>query len=103
MLSTGLFLQQLRNTAVNPYLLTCFIVVSLIASSQFALSMVNWLATCIALPHPLPRMDYSLGIPLESSALVVVPTMLFNTQNIDALCEAMEVRFLANSDANLRF
>ncbi|WP_370529435.1 GH36-type glycosyl hydrolase domain-containing protein [Undibacterium sp. YM2] len=103
LLSTGLFLQQLRHTAVNPYLLTCFIVVSLIASSQFALSMVNWLATCIALPHPLPRMDYSLGIPLESSALVVVPTMLFNTQNIDTLCEAMEVRFLANSDANLRF
>ena len=103
LLSTGLFLHQARHTAINPYLLTCFIVVSLIASSQFALSMVNWLVTCIALPRPLPRMDFSLGIPLESSTLVVVPTMLFNAHNIDALCEAMEVRFLANNDANLRF
>ncbi|MFZ6638895.1 GH36-type glycosyl hydrolase domain-containing protein [Undibacterium sp. TC4M20W] len=101
--TTGLLLKQVRYADVNPYLLAGFIAASLIASSQFALSMVNWLATFVALPRPLPRMDFSKGIPLEASTLVVVPTMLFNVQNIDALSEAMEVRFLANSDANLRF
>ncbi|WP_329605503.1 GH36-type glycosyl hydrolase domain-containing protein [Undibacterium umbellatum] len=103
LLTTGLLLSQARHIVINPYLLACFIIACLLASSQFALSMVNWLATFIALPRPLPRMDFSTGIPLESSTLVVVPTMLFNPQNIDALCEAMEVRFLANNDANLRF
>ena len=39
----------------------------------------------------------------ESRALVVVPTLLTSTGNIDELVEALEVRFLANRDDNLRF
>ena len=34
---------------------------------------------------------------------MVVPTMLTSPQNIAALIEALEVRFLANRDANLHF
>ncbi|HEY5801814.1 MAG TPA: glucoamylase family protein, partial [Burkholderiaceae bacterium] len=48
-------------------------------------------------------LDYSDGIPLESRTLVVVPTMIFDAANVDALCDALEVRFLANRDDNLRF
>ena len=33
--------------------------------------------------------------------LVVIPTMLMSSQNIDELTEALEVRFLANQDKNL--
>ncbi|MFD2271121.1 hypothetical protein ACFS07_08235 [Undibacterium arcticum] len=46
---------------------------------------------------------FSDGIPPESRTLVVVPTMLFTKQNIDSLSEALEIRFLANRDDNLRF
>ena len=48
-------------------------------------------------------MDFSKGIPPESSALVVVPTMLTNPEHIAHLADALEVRFLANRDDNLRF
>ncbi len=48
-------------------------------------------------------MDFSEGIPPESRALVVVPTMLSSVENIDELTEALEVRFLANRDAHLHF
>ena len=48
-------------------------------------------------------MDFSKGIPPESRTLVVVPTMLTSTQNIEDLVEALEVRFLANRDHNLHF
>ena len=64
---------------------------------------MNWLATLLATPHPLPRMDFSEGIPPESRTLVVVPTMLTSAQNVEDLVEALEVRFLANRDDNLHF
>ena len=45
-------------------------------TSQLAVALVNWLATLLVAPQPLPRMDFSDGIPPESRTLVVVPTML---------------------------
>jgi hypothetical protein len=68
-----------------------------------AVALVNWLATLLATPHPLPRMDFSRGIPPESRALVVIPTMLTGAHNIEDLVAALEVRFLANRDDNLHF
>lgn len=76
---------------------------TLICTSQLAIALVNWLATLLSTPHPLPRMDYASGIPAHAMTLVVTPTLLFSPQNVDALCEALEVRYLANCDDNLRF
>ncbi len=78
-------------------------VLAVIGTSQLALTLVNWLATLLVTPRALPRMDFSKGIPSASRALVVVPTMLSSAGNIDDLAEALEVRFLANRDENLRF
>jgi len=74
-----------------------------LAVSQPAIAVVNWLATLLVTPHPLPRMDFSKGIPTEFRTLTVVPTMLTGVQNIAELTEALEVRFLANRDDNLHF
>ena len=76
---------------------------ALLATSQLALALVNWLATLLVRPHLLPRMDFSSGIPPQSRTLVVVPTMLSDARSVDDLTEALEVRFLANRDANLYF
>ncbi|MEZ5586504.1 MAG: glucoamylase family protein [Sedimenticolaceae bacterium] len=76
---------------------------ALFAASQLTVALVNWLATLLASPQPLPRMDFSTGIPTASRALVVVPTMLTSRHSIERLVEALEVRFLANRDANLHF
>ncbi|MDO8893832.1 glycoside hydrolase family 94 protein [Nitrosomonas sp.] len=78
-------------------------ILGLLATSQLALALVNWLATLLVQPQPLPRMDFSAGIPVQSRTLVVVPTMLTHPQNIDNLVEALEVRFLSNQDDNLYF
>jgi len=59
-----------------------------------AVALVNWLATLLATPHVLPRMDFCEGIPPESRTLAVIPTMLTSAQNIEDLVEALEVRFL---------
>ncbi|MDK9707323.1 MAG: cyclic beta 1-2 glucan synthetase [Desulforhopalus sp.] len=78
-------------------------VLFLLAASQLAQALISWLTTLFAEPRPLPRMDFSKGIPAELRTLVVVPTMLASTSGIDSLIEALEVRFLANRDTHLHF
>jgi cyclic beta-1,2-glucan synthetase len=75
----------------------------LMATSQLALSLVNWLASLLVAPGSLAKMDFSEGIPATCRTLVVVPTMLSSPANVDSLIEALEVRFLANRDASLHF
>ena len=77
--------------------------VLVISASQLVVALVNWLMTLLARPQALPRMDFSHGIPPSSRTLVVVPTMLASEAGISALVEALEVRFLANRDPQLRF
>ena len=78
-------------------------ILSLLCASQLAVTLVNWLATLLAPPHLLPRMDFSKGIPPEWRTLAVVPAMLASAANLEELIEALEVRFLANRDDNLHF
>lgn len=76
---------------------------TLLAGSHLAVALVNWLATLLAVPRLLPRMDFSQGIPQELRTLVVVPTMLTNKESIGQLIEALEVRFLANQDEHFHY
>lgn len=76
---------------------------SLIGASQLAIALTNWWATLWIKPKPLPRLDFSHGIPSDCRTLVVVPTLLVNKPQIEKLVEDLEVRFLANQDENLLF
>jgi cellobiose phosphorylase len=75
----------------------------LIAASQLAVGLVNWMATLLVAPRALPRMDFSMGLPPAARTLVAVPTMLTHADAIERLVEALEVRFLANRDERLHF
>ena len=74
-----------------------------ITFSELGIALVNWTATVLVAPQPLPRMDYSEGLPASARTLVVVPSMIGTIDGIDALVEGLEVRFLANRDAHLHF
>ncbi|AKU12173.1 beta-(1,2)-glucan production associated transmembrane protein [Azoarcus sp. CIB] len=100
---TGWLLTQALGAGTSVWALLPIAFVALLAVSQLAVALVNWLATLLVAPHPLPRMDFSDGIPAQSRTLVVVPTMLTSAQNVEDLVEALEVRFLANRDASLHF
>lgn len=76
---------------------------TLLLGSQTALSLVNWLVTMVVRPEALARMDYSKGIPKESTTLVVVPNMLSSRASVISMVEALEVRYLANREANIKF
>lgn len=75
----------------------------LLAGSQLSSLVVNWLTTLLVPPHPLPRMDYSSGLPQEMRTLVVIPSMLCSSQSVESLLETLEVHFLGNRDTHLYF
>lgn len=76
---------------------------ALLCASQLAVAIVNWLSSLLVAPRTLPRMDFAEGIPPEFRTVVAVPTMLGSAEAVDELLEALEVRYLANRDANLHF
>ena len=102
-LFTGGLLMKAHGDGVHLWLLAITGTLSLLCTSQLAVAVVNWLATVLVIPQPLPRMDFSEGIPPEARTLTIVPTMLTNAERIEELIEALEVRFLANRDKNLHF
>jgi cyclic beta-1,2-glucan synthetase len=99
----GGFLATAHAGGLQAWPLALIGVLSLLGGSHLAVAAVNRLSAFWVPPHLLPRMDFSQGIPPESRTLVVIPTMLTTTQNIEDLLEALEVRFLANRDPNLHF
>jgi cellobiose phosphorylase len=100
---TGSLLAKAHASGYQDWLLALIGFPLLLGASHLAVALVNWLATLLAKPHILPRMDFSGGIPSESRALAVIPTMLTSAQNVEDLVEGLEVRFLANRDENLHF
>jgi cyclic beta-1,2-glucan synthetase len=70
---------------------------------QLAVSLVNWVSTIWVQPKRLPRMDFSKGIPSEYRSLVVIPTMLSSEAYIEELIEGLEIRYLANREANVHY
>ncbi|RDS79541.1 cyclic beta 1-2 glucan synthetase [Dyella monticola] len=76
---------------------------ALLATSQFALGLMNWIVTVTISPSLLPRLDFTRGVPPTARTLVVVPALLGNVQDVEDMVEALEVHFLANRDQNIHF
>ena len=99
----GGFVVKAHADGVRGWVLGLLGLLLLLSAGHLAVALVNWLATLLAAPRPLPRMDFSEGIPQQLRTLVVVPTMLTSVAAIEKLIEALEVRFLANRDEHLHF
>ncbi len=74
-----------------------------ISTSALAVGLVNLLVTLSLPPRPLPRLDFSQGIPAAHRAMVAVPVLLSSAEEVDHLIEALEIRYLGNRDPNLFF
>jgi cellobiose phosphorylase len=76
---------------------------SILGASQMAIALGNWIATLRKGPTALPKMDFSVTIPDEARTLVIIPTLLSDTKQVEELLEGLEVRFLGNREPNLLF
>ncbi|HOX15823.1 MAG TPA: glucoamylase family protein [Smithellaceae bacterium] len=98
LLPLGLF-----NLSLGDWRLYLMLIAALIPASSLALSLVNLAVTTKVAPHPLPRLDFSGGIPKEHRTMVIVPTLLGSQSALDSLLEGLEIRYLGNRDPNLHF
>jgi len=103
LLAVGPFLKVALGALLPPWALVGLGLLLLLATWQLSLALLNWIVTLFVRPQVLPRMDYALGLPASARTLVVVPTMLGSPAGIEALLDGLELRFLANRDAQLQF
>jgi cyclic beta-1,2-glucan synthetase len=72
--------------------------------SQLVLDGLNYLVSRWLPPQPLPKLDFKpSGIPDVFRTLVVVPMLLEDAATVRAEVEKLEIRYLANTDANLLY
>lgn len=83
--------------------LIAFAMVAYIPASDLAVALVNRLVTKSMGPRPLPKLDFSKGIPSAFRTLVVMPTMLSNLHTIQENLERLEIHYLSNPDGYLQF
>jgi cellobiose phosphorylase len=100
---TFALIRSARFAAPSPWLLALAGVLALVSASQLAIAFVNWLAIRFVRPGLIPRMDFSGGVPVDRTVMVVVPTLLNSIEGIEGLIEGIEVRYLANRDRNVFF
>jgi cellobiose phosphorylase len=74
-----------------------------IGASQLGVALVNWAATRDVAPRPLARFDFAAGVPARWRTLVVVPCMLADAHEVEALVAGLEIRYIGNRDANVYF
>jgi hypothetical protein len=78
-------------------------IVLLLPVMQCAVDLVNNTVTSIFDPDPLPKLDFSKGIPADCVTLVAVPSLLLSEAQVQGLVNDLEYRFLANRDPHLHF
>jgi len=76
----------------------------LLPASELAVLAVNYFVTSLLPPQVLPKMSFEKeGIPDDCRTLVVVPLLLTTPDAIQNELNRLEIRYLGNTDANLRF
>lgn len=78
-------------------------ILALAPASDLAMALVNRWVTKVLGPRPLPRLDMDDGVPSRLRTLVVVPMLLTNEPDIEALVGRLEIHYLANREGDLRF
>lgn len=101
--ATIFILSSFEGLSLSDWRLWLFGAIGFIAASTMAVSIINLLITLCHPPRPLPRLDFSTGIPENHRTMVVVPTLLKSIKGIDDLVDALEIRYLGNRDRNLFF
>ncbi len=104
--SLGLTLWFVTHHATQTTPIASFVLLAWLAlwpASETVIAVVNRLISESVLPRRLPRLALTDGIPVEHRALVVIPAMLTNATNIQALANHLERHYLANSERNVQF
>ena len=79
------------------------VALSLLPATILSIAILHWLVARLTTPRLLPMMDFRKGIPTDCPTCVAVPIIVKRTEEIPAIIEQLEIRFLSNRDPMLRF
>jgi cyclic beta-1,2-glucan synthetase len=100
-LALPLMIEWLRGG--GPRTLIGFALLALVPASDLAIQLLNsWVMRQLG-PRSLPRLELREGVPPELRTLVAVPALLSATAEIEEQIGRLEVHYLANPEAELRF
>ena len=122
----GLQLFKKRNKSLRAFLYVAFIVLVTIAISYFIsgyfmgfrilgfflllipisqlfVQILNQVLLRVVPTYPLPKLDYSKGIPDSAKTMVVIPTIISTTDKIKDMFDTLETFYLINKTDNLYF
>ena len=91
------------NAGASTLQLCLLFVFSLIPIVTAAGTLANWALTRVISPRVLPKLDFKNGIPADCRTIVVIPTLLSDADEIDALLHQLERHYLGNTDPHLFF
>ena len=75
----------------------------LLPATEAGVGVMNRLIAFLLPPRPLPKLDFSDGVPVEYTTVVAVPTLLISEPQVRQIVRDLEIRYLANRSANLHF
>ncbi len=79
------------------------IIILYIPISQLVIQILHEILMNVVKPTVIPKLDYSKGIPNESKTMVVIPTIVGNTNKIKEMFDNLESFYLVNKTDNLYF
>jgi len=79
------------------------LILLLIPATESAIGAMNQLVASLIPPRPLPKLDFSKGIPDGFTTMVAVPTLLTSEPQVQQTVRDLELRYLGNRDARLHF
>ncbi|MCA1732136.1 MAG: carbohydrate-binding protein, partial [Acidobacteria bacterium] len=87
----------------SPQIALLAALLALIPASELAIQLMQRLAAATVPPRRLARLDYRDGIPVSDRTMVVIPTLLINSDGVHRLLDHLEVQALGNLDDNVHF
>lgn len=88
---------------ISDQMLAVLTVLGLVPASDLAMAIVNRFATRRLGPETLPAMSLKSGVPANQKAILVVPILLGQPEEIAEQIQRLEVHYLSNAEADLQF
>lgn len=90
---------QTKNMSISVIFgLLCFVPVQTVV-----VQIIQYLLSKFVCPKMIPKLDFTNGIPKETSTMVIIPTIIKSKDKVEELMKKLEVYYLANKSDNLYF
>ena len=89
--------------ARESWMIILTLIISWLPALDLSIVSTNRLLSFLIPPRILPKLEFKGVIPDEYRTVVIVPTMLSSTADVEAQFELLEIRALANTNESLQF